>query len=410
LKSLDVAIVGAGPAGLASALYLARAGHRPVIFERFETAAPVGSGLLLQPTGMTVLNDLGLLNAMLACGQRVDRLYGADAKSGRTVLDVRYDALRGGRFGLGVARPALFDVLHDAVKAQGIDIVTGRAVDELVHEAGKVRLKGDSGAFDLVVDASGARSQLRRHALFPAEPKPLPFGALWATLDWPDDLFEKHALSQRYDKASVMLGVLPCGSLTEGGAQKAAFFWSLKPRDYEEVQLRGLEAWKDRVLSYWPECAVFTAQISSFDDMTLAHYGHHTLRVPYGRQIAFIGDSAHSTSPQLGQGANMALLDARALSFAFETSSTIAEALEKYAVARRWHIRLFQLLSFAFTPFYQSDSHVFAFVRDRFVASIAKVPPAPKFLAAMVAGTILDPLHSIGLTEFNWHSLGSAHA
>src|SRR5690606_18934644 len=48
--TLSIAIAGAGPAGLAAARYLHRAGHRITIFERFENPAPVGSGLILQPT------------------------------------------------------------------------------------------------------------------------------------------------------------------------------------------------------------------------------------------------------------------------------------------------------------------------------------------------------------------------
>jgi 2-polyprenyl-6-methoxyphenol hydroxylase-like FAD-dependent oxidoreductase len=414
LKPLDIAIIGAGPAGLASALYLHRGGHRVSIFERFEEAAPVGSGLMLQPTGLSVLHDLKLLSAIMARGHRIDRLKGSDSKSGRVVLDVRYDALSGGRFGLGVTRSALFDVLHDAVLAENIEIITGVAIPDIAREAGQMRLicehERAAGKYDLVVDASGARSKLRRYALYPAEPKPLPFGALWATLDWPKHPFEPHALSQRYDKASIMLGVLPCGILQVGGAQKAAFFWSLKPRDFDAVKAQGLNAWKDSVLGYWPECAAFTDQISSFEDMTLAHYAHHTLKVPAGRQIAFVGDSAHSASPQLGQGANMALLDARALGHTVNISSSVETALEAYADARRWHMRLFQALSLAFTPFYQSDSAALAFIRDRLVSSIARVPPAPKVLAAMVSGTVLDPFKPIGLNEADWPALDITHA
>ncbi|MFX7784461.1 oxidoreductase, partial [Acinetobacter baumannii] len=89
-------------------------GHRVTLLERFVTAAPVGSGLILQPTGLTVLEDLGLFSRIAALGQRIDRLYGADARSGKTVLDVRYDAVRGGRYGIAVHRAALFGVLQEA--------------------------------------------------------------------------------------------------------------------------------------------------------------------------------------------------------------------------------------------------------------------------------------------------------
>jgi 2-polyprenyl-6-methoxyphenol hydroxylase-like FAD-dependent oxidoreductase len=59
--SLDIAIVGCGPSGMAAALFLSRAGHRITVFERFDAPRPVGAGLLLQPTGLAVLGRLGLL-------------------------------------------------------------------------------------------------------------------------------------------------------------------------------------------------------------------------------------------------------------------------------------------------------------------------------------------------------------
>ena len=82
-RGLDIAIAGAGPAGLATALYLKRAGHNVTIFERFEEPKPVGSGLILQPTGLSVLADLGLLDDILALGSRIKRLHGAVASTGR---------------------------------------------------------------------------------------------------------------------------------------------------------------------------------------------------------------------------------------------------------------------------------------------------------------------------------------
>lgn len=54
------------------------------------------------------------------------------------------------------------------------------------------------------------------------------------------------------------------------------------------------------------------------------------------------------------------------------------------------------------TPFYQSDSTVMPFVRDRLVASVAKIPPAPNILASMVAGTVVDPFRRIGIKKAHW--------
>jgi 2-polyprenyl-6-methoxyphenol hydroxylase-like FAD-dependent oxidoreductase len=407
-KFYEIAIAGAGPAGLAAGLYLKRAGHKVTIFERFDAPKPVGSGLILQPTGLTVLADLGLFDEMASLGSRIERLHGTDARSGRTVLEVRYDARRGRRFGLAVHRAALFGVLHRAALREAIAIETDVEVETLETAERATLVCGNGrrvGPFDLIVDASGTRSKLRRHLGDPALPRPLTYGAFWASLGWRDG-FDKGALLQRYDKASIMVGVLPIGRPEPGAQDMAAFFWSLKPADAEWVKAEGLEAWKARVVAIWPECEAFTGQIDSFAQLSLARYGHHTMRLPAGRRLAVIGDAAHSTSPQLGQGANMALLDAAALSHSLARANSVDKALATYASARRWHVRVFQALSLSLTPFYQSDSAALPFVRDRVAATLAKIPPGPQFLAAMVAGTVIDPFRRIGLAELQWPASG----
>lgn len=389
------------------ALYLKRAGHRVTIFERFEEPKPVGSGLILQPTGLTVLADLGLFDDIMALGSRIDRLHGADASTGRTVLDVRYDARRGNRFGLAVHRAALFRLLFHATQREAIPIETGVEIEALEAGERATLILGNgrrAGPFDLVVDASGSRSRLRQSVANAGGLRPLTYGAFWASLDWRSKGFDEHALLQRYDKASVMIGVLPIGRPEPDAEMMAAFFWSLKPADADAVRGLGIDAWKERVVRLWPQAEAFTSQIGSFDQLSLARYGHHTMKFPVGRRLAVIGDAAHSTSPQLGQGANMALLDAAALSCALARTDSVETALDAYAKARRWHVRVFQALSLAFTPFYQSDSVVLPFIRDRLVATIARIPPAPRFLASMVAGTVIDPFRRAGLAEAQWPS------
>lgn len=352
-----------------------------------------------------MLADLGLLDDILALGCRIDRLHGADAATGRTVLDVRYDAQRGRRFGLAVHRAALFGALFHAARREAISIETGVEIEavEPGERATLICANGRrAGSFDLVVDASGSRSKLRQCVDKPSQPRPLAYGAFWASLDWRAEGFEEHALSQRYDRASVMIGVLPIGRPEPGAGKMAAFFWSLKPADAEQVWAAGLDVWKERVVGLWPQADAFTCQIKSFDQLSLARYGHHTMKLPAGRRLAVIGDAAHSTSPQLGQGANMALLDAAALCHALSRADSVEAALEAYVRARRWHVRVFQALSLAFTPFYQSDSVALPFIRDRLVATVAKIPPAPQFLASMVAGTVINPFRRIGLTEAEW--------
>ena len=71
-----IAVIGAGTAGLAAAILLARQHHDVTLIERAPALAPVGAGLLLQPSGLRVLASMGLGQTMAAYGARIDMLYG----------------------------------------------------------------------------------------------------------------------------------------------------------------------------------------------------------------------------------------------------------------------------------------------------------------------------------------------
>jgi len=388
MKPYQIAIAGCGIAGLAAAALLCQRGARVSMFDQWDAPKPVGSGIILQPVGLAVLDAIGAGDAMRALGAPIARLFG---KSGdRVVLDVRYDALgEGAPSGLGVHRGALFQVLFDAARAAGAEIESGRTV--IGASDGRVRFAdgSESARFDLVIDALGARSPLAG-----PPPTPLPFGALWASLDWVGD-FDGAALEQRYETARKMVGVMPIGRLQGEIGQQAAFFWSLKHADRAAWRARDLEDWKREVLALWPAVAPLLAQIRTHDDLVFAVYAHRTRRDPVARDWVHLGDSWHCTSPQLGQGANMALLDALALAHALAAQSDRATALGEYARLRLWHIRLYQLASWAFTPAYQSDSRAFAWLRDVIISPLSRIPPAPQMLAALVAGQVGAPLRAI---------------
>ena len=146
----------------------------------------------------------------------------------------------------------------------------------------------------------------------------------------------------------------------------------------------------------WPETEPLLAQITRHDDLIFAAYSHRTLADPVSRHVVHVGDSWHCASPQLGQGANMALLDALALARALEAQSNLDAALGEYARLRLWHIRLYQLASWLFTPAYQSDSAALAWLRDRIMSPLSRIPPAPAVLAALVAGQVGSPLRAMG--------------
>ena len=389
---LDIAIVGAGIGGLTAAAALAALNHRVTIFDRFDAPRPVGSGLVIQPVGQHVLEQIGGGETARGFGRAIYHMQGLEADSGRTVLSVRYGVQDGARFGLAIQRPALFHTVFEAAMNNRAALELSRPVRDregaqLIFEDGS-----KEGPFDLIVDASGANSPLS-----PLMARALPFGAVWGTVPWPKEArLSKGMLAQRYRRASQMVGVMPSGTRPDDAQETATIFWSLPVAGFDDWRTRGRDAWLEDVENTWPDALAFFAQITDLDQMSTARYSHGTLRRTTAPGFATIGDAAHRASPQLGQGANMAMLDAWALALAIKRFP-LSEALQHFERARRWHVRIYQAMSWAFTPQYQSDSRVLPILRDRVLYPVSAIPPIPKILTRLVCGDLIPPHASLDI-------------
>lgn len=392
---LHIGIAGCGIGGLSVATMLARDGHRVTVFERFAEPGPVGSGLMLQPTGIAILQTLGLAEQAIALGARIDRLHGIAGK--RTVLDVSYSALNDQAFGVGIHRSALFDLLFSAARDSGVAVVAGREVQSCTLERGKRRFGfadgGSDGPFDLAIDACGSRSPL-----VAGQARPLAYGALWTEVDDRGGAAEARTLSQRYRRASRMAGLLPIGVRTGETRAKVALFWSVRDDQIDQLYAHGIEAWRTSWSDLWPEAADYARTVDDLSQLTFARYAHRTLRCPVEPAFFHLGDAWHSTSPQLGQGANTALLDAYALAHSLRRTGDIASALDQAWRSRRLHVLLYQWMSLLLTGVYQSDSRIVPLLRDWLMGPLSHLYPIDRLQAAMVAGTIGGPLHRLGLT------------
>lgn len=392
----EIGIVGACIGGLALATFLARDGHRVRVFDQFAEPKPIGSGLMLQQTGLAVLDQLGLREDIDALGTRIERLWGLTTPSQQPVLDVRYGKWKPEFYGLGVQRGLIFEALLKAAKEAGVELVLAAPVAEtdpvspaIVLETG-ARISG----LDLVVSAYGARSTLTPED----RGVDLPYGALWATLPWPkESAFDATALEQRYRAAQQMTGVMPSGRLSQDGPETLTYFWSIRGDQEAAWRAASLDAWKQDAIALWLETEQLMAHFHTHEDLTFARYRHHTARHPAEGRLVRIGDAWHAASPQLGQGANMALLDAWALAEALRLSSDLPAALQHYLRLRQSHVRLYQIMTWLFTPVYQGDSRILPWLRDWLAAPLSKIWPAPPLLAAMVSGSIGAPLKRLGL-------------
>ena len=370
MQPLRIAIVGAGTAGSAAAIFLARAGHAVSVFERVGLPGPVGAGITLQPTGQAVLAKLGILDSITARATRVDGLV-CRHPNGRALIDLRYADLDPSLHGLGLHRGVLFEALLAAARAQsGISIQCGVEVDATtISDSGRWLSDsngGRQGPFDLVVVANGSFSRLHASAGIPVQMRPYPWGALWyVAADRGTTLTADKQVVQIVDGTKRMFGLLPTGSAPRGNDLLVSLFWSIRIDRFDAWRARGLAAWREEALALHPGSESIVSQIADIDALTLTQYCDVRMRRWHGDRIVFIGDSAHAMGPLLGQGANLALWDAMCLSYALsDDRRELPAALAGYTAARRRHLNYYQLATRALTGFFQSDSQVLGWIRD----------------------------------------------
>lgn len=368
---LRIGVVGAGTAGSAAAILLSRAGHAVTVFERVAEPKPVGAGITLQPTGQAALERLGLLAPLAARCAPLDRLTCVRVGN-KHMVDLPYREIDPGFLGLGTHRGNLFETLFHTAKTCAT-IRCGASVKATeADERGRWLVLDDGercGPFDFVVASDGSVCEL--HGCAPnVTNTPYPWGALWYVADDTDFTADRR-IYQVIDGAHTMLGFLPTGIAPGHDRPVVSLFWSIRADRVDDWRKAGLAKWRDRVLSLEPRAEAILDTLDDLDPILFARYRDVAMYPWHGDRIVFIGDAAHATSPQLGQGANLALIDAVALADAVaaiddrcEPGFRVRQALAAYTIARKQHLDFYQFMTRFLTPFFQSDSGLLALVRN----------------------------------------------
>jgi 2-polyprenyl-6-methoxyphenol hydroxylase-like FAD-dependent oxidoreductase len=313
-----VLIVGAGVAGLALARALHLRGIAVEVVERLREWQPTGAGLYLPGNAVRALGQLGLGSAVASRANTIERQRFLDHR-GRLLAEIDLDGIWAG-VGRCVAlhRAALHEVLRDATR----DVRTrlGTSVTDLADgQAPRVSFSdGSTASYDLVVGADGVHSTIRGLAL--GGPGARYVGqACWR--------FIANGLPDIADW-TVMLG--------RGRAFLAVALGQGSVYCYADVNTSdpvgaARQDWRELF-------ADFAEPVPSLlDQASEAYFAPIEEVVPpawTAHRVVLVGDAAHASSPNMAQGAAMAVEDALVLAGLLTADRPLDQALAGYEQRR----------------------------------------------------------------------------
>jgi 2-polyprenyl-6-methoxyphenol hydroxylase-like FAD-dependent oxidoreductase len=364
-------VVGAGIGGLTASLLLSRVAARVTLVERAQRPSEVGAALALQPNGMAVLDRLGLLPAVEVVSARIDRM---DIRSvtGRRLLTAGMPDLGGGLdHAIAVRRTDLHLVLLEAVAAvASVDTRFGwaavsadpsgavRITSTAQHGPGSMSLRAD-----VIVGADGVNSAVRSTGGFVSRVSP---GSSYVRA------IVRGRASPWFEEYWTPLGSF--GQAPVGG--DFVYFWAAAhvAAAADAVARRDLGAFRQEWRRVLPVAADLLEQVSSFDELLVNTVRRVDCRRWFSGRLVLLGDAAHAMAPNLGQGANSALVDGVVLAEKLAGTPSVVDALAGYDQRRRPLARRVQMTAEMLQRLCGIKRVTALRTRDALLAGLARFP------------------------------------
>lgn len=322
---LDALIVGAGIGGLVVARALAGRGFTVRVLERAPSPPPAGAGLLLAGNARACLAALG----------RFERLE----PRGRWITDMAITDARGAALGalgvpepgdpaalFGVHRRALHEVLLDGVEVEGDTTVL--ALDAGAEAVTAELSTGEAVSARLVIGADGIGSSIRNLACGPFERRYAGY-TCWRVVVADPGVTRAAEMWGRGQR----VGLVPIGR----GRLYAFLVENAPPGTWARpTTADGLRA---RFARFGGDAARLLEAIDETTDILHHDIEHHPVHHFGEGRIALLGDAAHALTPNMGQGAAMAIEDAYVLAERVEACGPGPAAVAAFAAARRARVR-----------------------------------------------------------------------
>ncbi|HEX2584509.1 MAG TPA: NAD(P)/FAD-dependent oxidoreductase [Steroidobacteraceae bacterium] len=380
-RKLQIGIVGYGIAGIAAAIHLRNQGHCITHFDRSKSPGALGAGMLLHPPAIRQLNQLGVSSSALSCGAPVRRIR-AQTMRGRPIIDFCYGDLAAGSFGLGIQRAALHELLShldtgkDQLRSDHKIVSADQHCGTMYDESGNCH-----GPFDLIVVADGTNSLIREKLNFPVRhDRRSESAALVGLLNDPHT-FAADALTQYFD-GTRHLSIWPVGCTLADNQRRCSIAINVPLAD--AGAFRDLGIWREVATRLCPGIQELIASEVTDAYMHIFSYRHIELEQLTAGRVVLLGDAAHSMSPQLGNGAHLAMEDASILASFIARNADVNVALREFSRSRVDQLRSYHRASRWITPVFQSENNLLAMFRDNMLANAMLFPGVKRLVHALL--------------------------
>ena len=329
---LNVLIAGAGIAGCAAAIALARSGHAVRVVEKQNEWRFLSSGIFVYSNGLESLRELGVLDEIIQAGYSIPggRNVYFDHLGAR-IVEVTYPPgeTPGVPAILGIKRAELHRILAGRMKALGVPVELGTTITAVDTDADEVTVHFSDGRMetaDLVIGTDGIRSRMRALIGIDAEPQYTGFGVWRAVHDRPASLTEKIMLMG----PGKRFGIMPISD------DKLYTFGTVaEPGDVRFDPAVWPETMRKRFADFDGPARSFLDEIGPDSEVFYTAVEEVSLPLPWHRgRVLLIGDAAHASTPFMGQGGAMAMEDGVVLARLLEVCCDLDEALERFGELR----------------------------------------------------------------------------
>ncbi|OEL04158.1 FAD-dependent monooxygenase [Staphylococcus casei] len=357
---MKIAIVGAGIGGLTAAALLNEQGHEVKIFEKNSQVSEVGAGIGI---GGNVIEKLGkhdLAKGIKNVGQVIDTMEVLDDKNNM----LSRMKLKKNTVNLTMTRQSLIDIIKSYVPNQ--IIYTNHYVTDIDNGALKVTLHFETQeqeSFDLCIGADGVHAKTREVTVPNSKPIYQGYTVFRGLVE---DVDIKHTnTAKEYWSKKGRVGIVPLLN------NQAYWFISINAKEKDtKMQSYGKPHLQARFNHFPNEVRKILDKQSETDILLHDIYDLNPLKTFIYQRIVLLGDAAHATTPNMGQGAGQAMEDAIILANCI-ASYDFDEALQRYDKLRVKHTKKVTLRSRKIGKIAQRRNRFVVAVRN----AIAKMIP-----------------------------------